>query len=287
MDDSRSEGPSVWLFYVLAFGWSWLFWGPLALAERGLIRLPENLPGILAQGNLAAWGPLVASLVLTYAGGGWRGLKELLKQGVRVRFGAFWYGIVLLLFPLLAGGAAWLAQLAGETLPPSEAFAEPLSIPFSFIYIFFLGGPLQEEFGWRGYATDRLQKKWNALTASIVIGILWATWHLPLFFLPRAEAYYNRPVWGIFLTDVLVTVLLTWVYNNTNKSIIAAMLMHTTFNWSHYLFTTLFTDLGGQIYFGLLIAVVVIVIAVWGPGRLTRRLAPQAAKGSVSGGNHE
>ena len=56
MADTQSKDRSVWLFYVLAFGWSWLFWGPLALAEQGVISLPENLPGFLAGGNLAAWG---------------------------------------------------------------------------------------------------------------------------------------------------------------------------------------------------------------------------------------
>jgi membrane protease YdiL (CAAX protease family) len=270
MADTQSKDYSAWLFYVLAFGWTWLFWGPLALAEQGIISLPENLPRFLAEGNLAAWGPLLASLLLTYLNRGWAGIKNLLRQGVRVRFGLFWYAIVLLLFPVMIGGAGWLAQLAGAVLPPSDAFAEPVSIPISFVLIFFLGGPLQEEFGWRGYATDRLQKKWNALVASLVIGFLWAAWHLPLFFIPREEAYYNRPMWGIFLTDMLVTVLLTWVYNNTNKSIFAAMLLHTTFNWSNFLFTGLFTDLGGQIFFGLLIAVVVVVVVVWGPRRLVR-----------------
>ena len=270
MDNTQSKDHSVWLFYVLAFGWTWLFWIPLALAEQGIITLPENLPGFLAEGNLAAWGPLLASLLLTYLNRGWAGIKGLLKQGVRVRFGLFWYAVVLLLFPVMIGGAGWLAQLAGAELPPSEAFAEPVSIPISFVWIFFLGGPLQEEFGWRGYATDRLQKKWNALVASLVIGLLWAAWHLPLFFIPRAEVYYNRPIWGIFLTNMLVTVLLTWVYNNTNKSIFAVMLLHTTFNWSNFLFTGLFTDLGGQIFFGLLIAVVVVVVTVWGPRKLVR-----------------
>jgi membrane protease YdiL (CAAX protease family) len=270
MTENRPRDHSVWLFYLLAYGWTWLFWVPVALAEQGLISFPESLPGFLTQGNLAAWGPLVAALLLTCLNGGWPALRSLLGQGLGARFGLFWYAVVLLLFPALSGLAGWLAQLAGEVQPPSPAFAQPVAIPISFVVIFFTGGPLKEEFGWRGYATDRLQGKWNALVASIVIGILWAAWHLPLFFIPRAEAYYNRPMWGIFVTDVLVTVLMTWVYNNTDRSILAAMLFHTTFNWSHFLFTTLFTDVGGQIYFGLLIAVVAIVVAVWGPRRLVR-----------------
>ncbi len=269
----RHKDQNVWLFYLLAFGWSWLFWGTLALHEQGVVSLPDGLYQFLNGPNPGAWGPLLAAFLLTYLNGGWPALKDLLGQGIRIRFGVFWYAVVLLLFPVIIGGAGWLAQSLGETLPASPAFAEPGSIPISFVWIFFLGGPLQEEFGWRGYATDRLQSRSNALIASIVIGILWAAWHLPLFLVPRQEAYYNRPVWGIFATNVLGTVLLTWVYNNTNKSIFATMLMHTSYNWSNYLFTTLFTDLGGQLFFGLLIAVVVVVVVVEGPRDLCRKPA--------------
>ena len=271
MSESRTNGHSVWLFFALAFGWTWLFWVPLALAEQGVVSLPEGLYRFLNESNPAAWGPLLAGLLLTFLNGGWPALKELLGRGVRGRLGLFWYAVALLLFPIVLGLAQLAAQLAGEQVPPSQAFAEPISIPISFVYIFFRGGPLQEEFGWRGYATERLQAKWNALVASIVMGILWAAWHLPLFFVPRQEAYYNRPMWGIFVTDVLVTVLLTWVFNNTRKSIFAAMLLHTSFNWSNYLFTSLSTDVGGQVFFGLMIVLVVIVVAVWGPRTLARR----------------
>ncbi len=78
MDDTQSKDHSVWLFYVLAFGWTWLFWVPIALAEQGIISLPENLPRFLAEGNLAAWGPLLASLLLTFLNRGWAGVKGLL-----------------------------------------------------------------------------------------------------------------------------------------------------------------------------------------------------------------
>jgi membrane protease YdiL (CAAX protease family) len=258
------------LFYLLAFGWTWLFWVSLALHEQDLVSLPDGIYRYLSESNPAAWGPLLAALFLTFLNAGWGGIKDLLKQGLRVRFGVFWYAVVLLLFPVVIGGATWLAQLSGEEIPPSPAFADPVAIPISFVAIFFLGGPLQEEFGWRGYATDRLQSRYNALVASIVIGVLWAAWHLPLFFIPREEVYYNQPVWGIFLADVLVTVLLTWVYNNTGKSIFAVMLLHTSFNWSNYLFTGLYTDVGGQLFFGAMIVIVVIVVAVWGPKKLVR-----------------
>ncbi len=271
---TQTKNHSVWLFYLLAFGWSWLFWVPLGLHEQSIVTLPDGLYQFLnSSNNPAAWGPLLAALLLTYLNGGWAGIKEIIRRGTRTRFGVFWYLVALLFFPIVLGGAQWIAGMLGETIPPSPAFAQPISIPISFVIIFFTGGPLQEEFGWRGYATERLQTKYNALVASLIIGVLWATWHLPLFLSPRQEAYYNRPVWGIFVADILITVLFTWVYNNANKSIFATMLMHTSFNWSNYLFTTLFTDMGGLIFFGTMIVVVVIVVLVYGPQTLVRKPA--------------
>ncbi|MDH5607741.1 MAG: CPBP family intramembrane metalloprotease, partial [Anaerolineae bacterium] len=140
----------------------------------------------------------------------------------------------------------------------------------AFFVIFFMGGPLQEEFGWRGFATDRLQEKFNALWASIIMGILWAVWHLPLLFIPREESYYNRPAWGLFLTTTLVTILFTWIYNNTNRSIFATLIFHTMFNWSNFFFPTFETDIGGLLFFGLTITVVVVIVRKFGQERLRR-----------------
>ena len=279
MSENRRDGQGLWLFFALAFGWTWLFWVPLALAEQGMVSLPDGLYRFLNESNPAAWGPSLAALFVTLLKGGWPALKKLLRRGVQARFGLFWYAICLLLFPIVLGLAQLAAQLAGEQVPPSPAFANLISLPFAFVSIFLLSGPLQEEFGWRGFATERLQSKWNALTASIVVGIVWAAWHLPLFLVPRSEAYYNRPLWGIFVTNVLLSVLLTWVYNNTRRSVFAVMLLHTSFNWSNYLFTSLYTDVGGLVFFALMIVLVVIVVSVWGP----RTLADRRAQ-SVSGG---
>lgn len=284
-DKVQTKNHSVWLFFLLAFGLTWLFWAPLALHEQALITLPAGIYEHLDGSNPGAWGPLVATLILTYLNAGWSGIKELLRQATRVRFGIIWYMIALLLFPLILGGAQFITELMGETVPPSLAFAEPLSIPISFVWIFFLGGPLQEEFGWRGYATVRLQEKYNALVASIIVGIAWAAWHLPLFLIPRQEAYYNQPIWGIFVADILISVLLTWVFNNTKKSLFAVMLFHASWNWSNYLFSTLFTDIGGQLFFISMIVIVIAVIVVYGAKTLTRGAETAQSESKVPGSN--
>jgi len=186
---------NIWLFFVIAFGFSWLFWVPLALAEQGFLSLPDGIYQFLSgSNNPAAWGPFIAAFLLTAIYEGWSGVKTLIKRGLKVKIGWKWYLIVFLLLPLLIGLPLLVAQLAGESIPGSwgvrEAGEAPLPIfaVIAFFMIFFLGGPLQEEFGWRGYATDRLQEKFNALWTGIVMGLLWASWHLPLLFIPREEA---------------------------------------------------------------------------------------------------
>lgn len=71
-----------------------------------------------------------------------------------------------------------------------------LFFAIAFVCILFLGGPLQEEAGWRGTSTPKLQTKHGALGASLATGLMRGLWHLPLFYIPREEIYYNQPAWG-------------------------------------------------------------------------------------------
>ena len=259
-----------YLFYILAFGWTWAFWGPVALAENGYLALSPLVAAFLMDGSPAAWGPLIAAVIVAIKREGRAGLRGLLASMIRVRFKTRWYLVALLLLPAIVGGAQLIAWGLGEDVPMSEAFANPISIPFAFVWIFFLGGPLQEEAGWRGTATGPIQQRLGAVGASMVTGVFWGLWHLPLFYMPRADIYYNQPIWGLMISTVLLSVLLTWVYQNTGKSLFAVMLMHTTWNWSNYLFTTLQTDLGGLAFFGLMAGTIGFVVLRYGAKDLRR-----------------
>lgn len=277
MEEKKLKG-NVWLFFVIAFGFSWFFWVPLALAEQGVIKMSEGLHQFLSgSSNPAAWGPFVAAFLLTATYEGWSGVKALIRRALNFKFGWKWYLLAIFLLPLLIGVPLLIAQAAGEAIPTAWAVREAGDIPLpifaviALFVIFFNGGPLQEEFGWRGYATDRLQEKFSALWTGIIMGVLWACWHLPLLFVPREEAYYNRPAWGLFLTATLVTILFTWIYNNTNRSIFSVLIFHTMFNWSNFLFPTFETDIGGLVFFGLAIVLVVTIVWRFGSERLMRQ----------------
>ncbi len=104
------------------------------------------------------------------------------------------------------------------------------------LIILLTAGPLQEEFGWRGYALPRLQQRFNALSSSIVLGIAWALWHLPLLFTRVWYIHADLLLFGLWVVQVVLTsILFTWIYNNTEGSILATLLFHTFVNWSIWL----------------------------------------------------
>ena len=259
---------NILVFILITFGFSWLFWVPEALIARGVWTAPEGVSNFLAL-NLGAWGPLIGALATTFIYQKGAGVKELLKRGLLVRLGKWWWA-VLLTFPVLIGGALGLSVLLGTPAPEFTALAQPFALPIALVFIFFTGGPLQEEFGWRGYAFEHLRKKMDALTAAILAGLMWGLWHLPLFFLPRSEDYYNRPLWGLLLTTILVGIILAWFYANTKGSIFAAMVGHTMFNWSNWVFPALKSDTAALILFGLYFLAAIYIVWQYGRKTLTK-----------------
>ncbi len=215
-------------FFLLSHGWTWAFWGVVAV-QGWDIHGGWGLKLLLVGGL----GPMLGGLVMSGVTGGRTALGEL---GLRLislrRIGLRWL-LVALLIPVLAlVGAAALAAAAGTAGPlldVSEA-RELLSNPVMLISAVLgslLYGPLPEEIGWRGYLLDALQDRWNALTASLLLGAVWALWYLP--FLWMAGGGSAQPV--LFVATLFVsTILLTWIYNNSHRSVLAAVLFHLSLN---------------------------------------------------------
>ena len=171
MDDlEQGQRSYLGVYFILAFGWAWSFGVPLSHEANGNIDIPPALSGFLMEGKPAAWGPLIAAVFVAALAGGKDELRRLFSSMVRVRFSVVWYLLAALLLPTLVGVAQGIAWIMGDTIAPSEAFANPMSISISFVWIFFLGGPLQEEAGWRGTATPALEARLGALGASLLVG---------------------------------------------------------------------------------------------------------------------
>src|SRR5919107_2894721 len=123
---------------------------------------------------------------------------------------------------ILPGGLASLLGLFGP--------GYVLSYLGTFVLVTILGGPLFEEPGWRGFALPRLQPLHGPLVGSIILGLLWALWHLPLFW----SGVWTPPTIPNIVMFILMittlTIIMTWVFNNAKGSLLITMLMHATFN---------------------------------------------------------
>ena len=223
---STTTGAFPLKYFVIAFVITWTLWWLAAFEARGLI---SSLP-IPAQG-LGVLGPLVAAVILTAHEGGRAGLRSLLRRIVHWRVAPVWYGVVLL-GPVLL----YLATLALEVVlggqPPSLGAlvgALPTVLIYAALMVVFVG--IGEEVGWRGYALPALQARYGALLASVVLGTMWALWHLPLFFNPDMF-YSNMPFVIQLAIQIPMAILFTWVFNSTGGSVLMAILLHSMINAS-------------------------------------------------------
>lgn len=204
-------GREVVAFFVLTLGLSWALWVPGAV---GIVNYDALVFGIVVVGG---FGPLVAAAIITWLAGDpfrvWAG------QVLRWRVGVRWYlaavGIPLIVVAATAGVYVTLGNPIGESevLQQIPIYALPLIHIVSMMFVFLVGGG-QEELGWRGFALPRLLEHVNAVSASLVIGAVWAVWHLPLFMLEGSSQFGGDFL--LYLVGLLaLSILFTWLYRGT------------------------------------------------------------------------
>jgi membrane protease YdiL (CAAX protease family) len=230
-----------WDYLIVTFGFSWLCWLPGVLETRGVLDLP--IPGE-AFLLLGICGPLVSAVWATVRRGGWAAARGLLARVLDVRIGTLWWLVILIVPLVLPALAVWGYGMLTGGVVESEVLGRPWVVLPTILFMMLLGGG-QEEFGWRGYALDILQARWGALVASLVLGLIWGVWHLPLFFVEGTGQYY-MPMWAFVLASPALSVLTTWIYNSTGKRLFAAWLFHGTINAGLDLFPPIQKVVGGD-----------------------------------------
>jgi membrane protease YdiL (CAAX protease family) len=241
-NQKSSDTSSLIWFFIITFGFSWLFWLFPVLSSRGFFSLPiPNMVWVI----LGAHGPLFASVVLTSKAGGWVAVKQLIRSGFNFRMALTWWFIILFLPFVLTGIAVWVDVALNNYQPDTTMLAQPLMIVPTFLIMFFLGGSVQEEFGWRGYALPRLLTLLNPLMASLLLGGIWGVWHLPLFYIPGVSQSFMP--FGIFwLLTIAFSIVFTWFFLGTNRNLFSALLFHTAINTSLSLFPPIELKIGGN-----------------------------------------
>jgi membrane protease YdiL (CAAX protease family) len=224
-------------YFVIAFAFTWFFWTLAALGARDLI---PALPGLSVIGT---FGPLVAAVIVTAQERGRAGVRSLLGRILQWRVAPIWYGVALLGPLVITLAAMMLEVVALGARPPGlgamigELPSTLLTLLFNAVY-FLIFVTLGEEVGWRGYALPALQVRYGALLASLILGVLWGLWHLPVFFNP--DTSYSRLPFLLFLVFIVpVAVLMTWLFNSTGGSVLMAMLFHAVLNTADELWKVL------------------------------------------------
>lgn len=249
----------IW-FFILSYGL-------ITIAVVLKIWFGQTFPEFLYW-VLSAWSPTISAIIISGLIGGWGEIKSLLKGLTRWRVNWKWYMASFLIMIAPLSFAAIYIIVGGD----SPGIDPSLTLPLFLYYLLFtlFSGPLSEEIGWRGFALPRFQSKYNALLSSIILGIIWAFWHLPLYLVEERIAIY------IFIPLVLViSILMTWVYNNSNGSLILTIIMHFSFNFDMVfivgylgLMPTMVFYISASIAIGIYL---IAVIMYFGPKNLSKK----------------
>jgi membrane protease YdiL (CAAX protease family) len=263
---------SAWVYFAATYAWTYLFWLAAILTGANM----ETGQGIVLL-LLGLIGPMVTGIAFTYLTKDAQGRRSYWMRIIDVRrIPAVWYGVVFLLAPVLNLLAALLDRNTGGSgatwgEAAQNVLNNPLSIVFSLMFATVI--PFIEELGWRGYSLDRLQEKHNALVSSLILGVVWSLWHLPLFFVPGS--YQNGlglgtlASWLFFLGIIPLNLVFTWIYNNTSRSILAVILFHAMVNFSGEVIAL--SERADTIATLLWFAAATGIVLVWGPATFRRK----------------
>ena len=268
-------------FFVLTFGLTWGLGACFALFPAQLTAVFGKVSVTNPLFIVAVYAPGISAIIVSGKIDGPAGVRRLLGGLLRWRIGIQWYVAIFVGIPMLSAIAMLLSAALARTplmvdhwyrlflLGPSgqqivrAAGAGGLWSAILAILGSFLAdpGPLGEELGWRGFALPRLLKDRSALSAGVILGVIWGVWHLPAFIL--AGTPQNNMSFPLFMIGVVaLSVLMTWAFKGTSGSVLAAALIHWTFNTC--------TDMTQMplalVSVGVLVIAAAVVVAIEGPG---------------------
>ncbi len=221
----------------------------------------QLLPGIPVSAFMFVC-PGMAAAILVYEESKSTGVRILLNRaldyrGIRPKL---CYVPLTLLMPAISLLTYGMMRLAGMPIPVPQ-FSLPATLA---MFVAFCLAAVGEELGWSGYLIDPLQERWGALRASVLVAVVWAVWHyVPLIQVRRSTTWIAW--WSLY--TVALRVLIVWLYNNTGRSVFAAILFHAFSNVSSVTYSCYYNPR----ITGLIVAfVATIVVLVWGPQTLVR-----------------
>ena len=247
---------SIPLFLFLTFVFAWSMWLPAALTK---LNSGTSILGPDGVGQFGRWAPGIAAIILTAILLGKQGLGDLFRPLKIWRVDVGWYLFALLFQPGLFFIAKWIDALLGNIYEINSPLTTGVEAPIAFVIpvviITAVPGAFIEELGWRGFALPRLQNKNTALNASIILGLIWGIWHIPsmLYFGETNSLTIGLAV----LNTIPLVILFTWLFNNTQGSLMLVMLFHASLQYSNNFLGTIPSGTAGIITW--LVAITVLI----------------------------
>jgi len=215
--------PILW-FYLLAFSISWIGLIPAVLGSQGIA--PFDSLFVQFFSIFFSVGPALAAVIMSQITQGKIGSQHLLNALLKWQVGWVWYLVALLGPAVILIAGQFMTTILGLTSPPSELEGNPFLLGIT-VFIVILSNT-SEEIGWRGFALPHLQKRYNALFSTLIVGLLWSFWHFPILFLMRSPMDQSHLPWLISI--VANAFVYTWLYNSTQGSILLVALLHISGN---------------------------------------------------------
>lgn len=261
MQISKSANTKPFHFFLFLFALSIPFYILGFIGPDTTKLIPIGLP----LSALMTFCPMMAAGILVYRKQKMQGVKQLLKQVFDSKKinNKKWFLPIVFLLPILASFSYWYVKFTGALLP-----LPPLSLlSVCIFFIAYFIGAVGEEIGWSGYIITPMQNKYGALRASIIVGIIWAAWHI----IPWSQAHQNTTwIFWQSVGTVFLRIIMVWIFNNTGKSVFAMILFHTMLNISPYLIPKYGAHYNPFIFCMLLMIVVIMIVWLWDAKTLTR-----------------
>jgi hypothetical protein len=215
----------IFPYLAFSFGVAWACWGLCWLIVNRHLSLP-----LIDVAILGSFGPFIAAGNCVWSTDGVTSVPRFYARALNPRMGWLVFVVAVFLVPALAIIAALIFARQFH-----QAFAFQMAwgqVPMDYIWLFFLGGAVNEEFGW-SYLSDRLDEHFSPGFATLLLGTIWGFWHLPLFFLniPGLVQRY-LPFYAFLFSAICLRLLFSWAYHKANRNILSNLLIHNSFNFA-------------------------------------------------------
>ncbi len=222
---------------------------------------PESSTG-LPVWIIAIWSPNIAAISI------WMAKKEVIsKFQTAFSWPAFSWWILVALIPLVVAGFLVLLEIQKGNVVEWSNFKVSYLLPLIFINL--LMGPLGEELGWRAFLYPPIKDKYGWMASALIVGVIWSLWHAPLWLLDSPQS--KIPFWAFSTSVVLLSILMSMIYNHSQGSIMAIILLHLTFNVSLGVIDILGSHQPGEFVIKCLYIYAPLVLVLVGVHELTKK----------------